>query len=100
MNWSLLLLLAGVAIANDEATDPADGTVVGAEDDTPETVENQEGEDKKTKFDEPAGALTRDYQYIFEQGTMSFDGFDIVSAVDGETKIGRLDGQTGWTGIN
>ena len=101
MNWSLLLLLAGVAMADDDkTTDPADGTVVGAEDGTPETVENQEGADKKTKFDEPAGALTRDYQYIFEQGTMSFDGFDIVSASDGETKIGRLDGQTGWTGVN
>ena len=104
MNWSLLLLFAGMAVAQDESTETDEtlpqGTETGAEDETPETVENQEGDDKKTATFEPAGALTRDYQYIFSQGTMSFDGFDIVSPTNLKTKIGRLDGQTGWTGIN
>ena len=100
MNWSLLLLLAATAMANTEDEKLPEGTQTGAEDETPETVENQEGEGKKTKTFEPAGALTRDYQYIFSQGTVSFDGFDIVSPSNLKTKIGRLDGQTGWTGVN
>ena len=69
-------------------------------DESPDIVENKEGEGKKTKTFEPAGALTRDYQYIFDQGTVSFDGFDIVDPDNIKKKIGRLDGQTGWTGVN
>ena len=61
---------------------------------------NQENEEKKTDEFEPAGALTRWYQYIFSQGTMSFDGFDIVSPTNSSFNVGRLDGQTGWIGIN
>ena len=67
---------------------------------SPDIVENPEGEAKKTKTFEPAGALTREYQYIFEQGTVSFDGFDIIDRNNWKKKIGRLDGQTGWTGVN
>ncbi len=69
-------------------------------DESPDIVENKEGEGKKTKTFEPAGALTRDYQYIFDQGTVSFDGFDIVDPDNTRKTVGRLDGQTGWTGVN
>lgn len=88
-----MLLFAGACYAADgDATTTADGEAATTGDATPETVENQENEEKKTKDWEPAGALTRSYQYIFSQGTMSFDGFDIVSPVNAKKNVGRLDG--------
>jgi len=92
MKWHLLSLLAGVCYAADEAVDAAAAAATTAVDETPDTPENQENEEKKTKEDEPAGDLTRDYQYIFSQGTYSFDGFDIVSPVRSTVNVGRLDG--------
>lgn len=108
--WTLsMLFFAGAVFAQGEAE--GDAPVLGADetaepvveepvDETPDIVENPEGEGKKTKTFEPAGALTRDYQYIFDQGTVSFDGFNIVDENNYSKNVGRLDGQTGWTGVN
>jgi len=88
---SLLLLFLSYASAQDDNA--------AADDDSTGQSGSQTGE-KKVKTFEPGGALTREYQYIFRQGTMSWDGFDVVSKFDPTKKIGRIDGQTGWTGIN
>jgi len=99
--WTLsMLLFAGAVFAQDGATEGEAPVVEENSDQTPDIVDNPEGEGKKTKTFEPAGALTRDYQYIFDQGTVSFDGFNIVDENNYKKNIGRLDGQTGWTGIN
>ena len=109
--WTLsMLLFAGAGVFAQEDAAEGDAPVLGADesapvveeggDETPDIVDNPEGEGKKTKTFEPAGALTRDYQYIFDQGTVSFDGFNIVDEKNYSKNVGRLDGQTGWTGVN
>ena len=75
MNRSIFVLLAGIAVANNDTPASAEEVPHGLAAD----AVNQE--DEPSKF-EPAGAKTRDYQYIFDQGTMSFDGFEIFSPID------------------
>lgn len=84
----------------------------------------EEPEEEREKF-EPGGNPTKPYQYIFSQGAWNWEGStiiapftknqiatageenknqdeDIVMRVDDKINIevGRIDGQTGWTGVN
>ena len=90
------------------------------------TEAEEEPEEEKEKF-EPGGNPTKPYQYIFSQGAWNWEGEtiiapftknqiatasagdeiknqdeDIVMRVDDKINIevGRIDGQTGWTGVN
>lgn len=53
---------------------------------------------------EPWGAKcekTFSYQYIFGQGAYNWRGFNVIDSWKESGKIvGRVDGQTGWTGVN
>ena len=116
--WTLSMLLMAASLnqsvwAQEEGAAeaaPAETTEAPAET-TEAPAEGAEGESGETVVPEvdvpeietfePKGDKTRPYQYIFDQGTMSWDGFEVVKPFSPSREIvGRVDGQTGWTGIN
>lgn len=97
---ALLAFSAPTVWAQDEetATDGAAADGAGETEETP-AEEQQEEEEQPLVHGEPEGVPTEPFQYIIDQGTTSWVGFSEIFDDQGLT-IGKMVGQTGWTGIN
>ena len=125
-----VLLALGAYAQDDTATTGDDATPAESDGTTPdedplveeEVVEEEEEEEEGEKVCDPDTPYTSaelkarkatfepegkkceetfSYQYIFEQGAYNWRGFDVYdTTTEAKKVVGRVDGQTGWTGVN